>query len=233
MKKNQQTIPDSELSGEVPKPHVPEPEPPALVEKDRKHVENKVIRNDNSGIDEVLIGYSEIRDLPDEPLTDEMELLGHIYEEEAPNAEPQKYQTAVMNSGMGVNLLIYPAIMAGRCSRCGTTRFVDKKNGKRGEVWKIVNRKTGETKHAYRRGDWIEVHAANCPHYRHIDIRCSYCNEGFTGVKDKIGQFTEVIASRILWVFAERNRPNDLVMVCSDFRCKMKFDQAFHINQTL
>lgn len=230
-----QTTKDSEEDF-IPEPKIPESEEisevPVEDTRNRK-VEHKVIHNDNSGTDAVLVGYSEPRDLPDESLVDEAELLGHHYEEEDARAEPQKYQTAVMNSTMGSNLLIYPAVMAGRCAMCGTTRFVDRRNGTKGEVWKVVSRKTGEHHHSYKRGEWVEVHAANCPHYRNVDIRCSYCNEGFTGTKDKKGSFTETIASRILWVFAERNRPNDLIMVCSDFRCKNKFDTQYHINHTL
>lgn len=219
----------------VPESKIPEaePEPAPKAPEPVQEVEHKPIHNDASGTDSVFVRYAEPRDLPDEPLTDEMELLGHQYEEEAPNAEPQRYQTAVMNSSGGSNLLIYPAIMAGRCSRCGSTRFVHKKNGTRGEVWKVINRKTGEFHHTYQRGEWVEVHAANCPHYRNVDVRCSYCNEGFTGTKDKKGSFTEILSGRILWVFAERNRPNDLVMTCSDFRCKSKFDQQYHLNHTL
>lgn len=230
------TVEVDPLAAIPPESHIPEMpvEVPVVSPPiDRKHVPNTVHHNDAGGIDEILVGYSEVRELPDEPLTDEMELLGHQYEEETPSIEPQKYQTAVMNSSMGNTLLIYPAILAGTCSRCGTTRFVDRKNGTRGEVWKIVNRKNGEFKHVYRKGEWIHVSAADCPHYRNVQIRCSYCNEQFTGTRDKKGSFTEILASRILWVFAERIRPNDLIMVCADFRCKSKFDEQYHINQTL
>lgn len=222
------------VESHIPDMPVVPAQPSKAPERDRKNVEHKIIHNDQGGVDEILIGYSEIRDLPDEPLTDEMELLGHAYEAaETPSGELGQYQTEVMNSTMGGNLLIYPAIAAGRCTRCGPTRFVDKKNGTRGEVWKVVNRKNGEFRFVYRKGDWVEIHAANCPHYRKVHIHCSYCGEPFTGTKDQKGSFTETLASRILWVFAERNAPNRLIMVCADFRCKSKFDEQYHLNQKL
>lgn len=214
---------------------LPEPEEQEKKETEpvRKDEIGKVFSTPEGNFIETLIRYAEARDLPDEDLPDIMKLLGAEDIDPEETAEPRKYQTVVNNSTMGTNLIIYPAIPAGRCEICGSTRFVDKKNGSRGEVWRVVNKKTGEYTHSYRRGNWVEMHAANCPHYRHVDIRCAYCNEGFTGQKDNRGSFTEVLASRIIYVFAERTRPNSLIMVCSDMRCKSKFDHEYHLNQTV
>lgn len=218
----------------VPESKLPEPED--IKEKVMSHsAENeigKVVSTPEGNFIETLVGYAEARDLADEDLPDILKLLGQETMDEEQDIEPRKYQTLVNNATMGSNLIIYPAIAAGRCEICGSTRFVDKKNGTRGEVWRVVNKKTGEFVYSYRRGNWVEMTAANCPHYRHVNIRCSYCNEGFTGQKDGKGSFVETMASRIIYVFAQKSAPHDLIMTCSDMRCKGKFDHEYHLNQT-
>lgn len=197
---------------------------------------NRVKHNEQGGMDEILVRFAEPRALEDQPLPDILKLLGQesfSEEEIQAQGEPRMYQTTVQNSTLGNNLIIYPAVSAGRCELCGSTRFVDRRDGTKGEVWKVVNRKNGEFRFVYRRGEWLEVSAATCPHYRHVNVMCSYCGEGFTGSKDKKGAFTETLASRILYVFAEKSRPRDLIMVCSDFNCKLKFDDQYHLNQKL
>lgn len=138
------------------------------------------------------------------------------------------YRTEIISGAGDVNLNWHPTIVCGRCELCGSTRYVG------GEVWKIVNKKNGDVSYRYRGGQWVEVDAAHCPHYRQVKpIACSYCRNEFTGMKDQLGQFTELMGERNIYVCSRPETPNRLVMHCSDFSCKHKFNLQFHINPTI
>lgn len=207
--------------------HVPGGIAPAQVEPKKdpveqpKPVENKVRRTDTT--DELLIGHGG-------PEHEEAVPIPTIII--APPLPAEKmgdtgYSTEVIEGAGNVNLDWHPTIVCGRCEICGSTRYVG------GEVWKVINKKTGDITYRYRGGKWVEIDAAHCKHYRQVHIACSYCRESFTGMKDGLGQFMEVLGDRNVFVVSRPDAPSRLIMVCSDFRCKVKFDTQFHINRTL
>lgn len=174
--------------------------------------------------DEFFMGAGEPEEQPDAPLPDVLALLGAKGTNAIPIVETDGYRTEIIQNAGDINLVWHPTVINGRCELCGATRYVG------GQVWKIIDRKTGEIGYKYRGGHWDEIDAAHCPHYRHVTLRCSYCREEFTGAKDRMQMFSEVLGSRVLFVVSEPGRPKVLIMTCSDFTCKKKFNDQFHIN---
>lgn len=204
-----------------PEPHIPVDTAP-VAPKEPAVDPHKPRRSDS--FDEVFDHLGEPALLPDAALPDVFQLLG-LKENQVPEEEQSGgYRTEMVKGAGDVNLIWHPAIVCGRCDLCGSTRYVG------GEVWKQIERKTGEVKWKYRGGHWVEVSAKNCPHYRNVKIACSYCREEFTGAKDRLNQFSERLGSRNIYVISEPGRPKVLIMVCSDFTCKNKFNDQFNIN---
>lgn len=174
---------------------------------------------------EFLIGHGEVANEEDEDLPNMLVLQGQAEGGDSAVPEPTSgYQTVSIMNAADRNLIWYPGIVCGRCELCGSKRYVG------GDVWKQINRKTGEFVYKYRGGKWVEMDATNCKHYRNVTVECGYCNEQFTAQKDKLGQFSETLGERVVWVVADPSTPKRLVMVCSDFNCKHKFNEQFNIN---
>lgn len=176
--------------------------------------------------DEFLIGHGEPVEEPDTELPDIYVLHG-VKKAPVVPTQTDGYTTQAVLGGAESNLIWYPTIVCGRCELCGSTRYVG------GDVIKQVNRKTGEYRFRYRGGTWVEISAATCKHYRNIAIECSFCREAFTGAKDRLGQFTELLGERVVFVTASPSSPKSLVMVCNDFGCKNKFDEKFNLNDKI
>lgn len=58
-----------------------------------------------------------------------------------------------------------------------------------------------------------------CPHYRGMDLRCSYCPAG----KDP----NEVVYHAKLNVYGHPNDPDQLIVVCNSYDCTRKHQQRF------
>ena len=139
-----------------------------------------------------------------------------------------KYSVEKVVGAGDINFNWHPAIVRGRCESCGSTRYVG------GTVWKVINKKTGDINYVRRGGRYVEIDAAHCKHYRQVrPIACSYCRNEFTGMKDRLGQFTELMGERNIYVCSLPGQPNKLIMHCDDFGCRHKFNEQYHINQTL
>jgi len=62
-----------------------------------------------------------------------------------------------------------------------------------------------------------ESEESGCRHnhnYKGLQIRCSYC--------PRDADMRAVVKSRTLYVFEHPDKPNVLIMVCNDFRCRQK-----------
>lgn len=108
-----------------------------------------------------------------------------------------------------------PAIICGVCEHCGSSEYVG------GEVKKVTNGQ-GELEHRYAGGHWEERDATMCKHYSGLDIRCTYCQEKFTGLKTRLGKFAEILATRIVYVMSFVDQPKKVIMYCDSFECKEK-----------
>lgn len=62
-----------------------------------------------------------------------------------------------------------------------------------------------------------------CPHYRGLQLRCSYCDEA----KDP----DEVAYRSVLNVHGHPDDPNKLVVVCDSFTCSEKHLQRFDVSR--
>lgn len=62
-----------------------------------------------------------------------------------------------------------------------------------------------------------------CPHFRGLQLQCSYCPEHKNP--------DEVIRSNILNIHAHPDNPDKLVVVCKSFDCSEKHIQRFKINR--
>lgn len=112
-----------------------------------------------------------------------------------------------------------PAVICGVCEACGSSRFT-------GKVVKSLD-KNGETVYKYVGGKWETINATNCPHYgglyKHgMAIRCMGCNEVFTGARNRLAQFSEVLATREVVVLSLDSRPKTLIMYCDQSECISK-----------
>lgn len=117
-------------------------------------------------------------------------------------------------------IFFHPACICGRCEACGTTRYEG------GSVKKTIL-KNGEINHQYVGGQWQECDATNCKHYkplydRGMAIQCMYCKERFTGLRNSLGQFAELLATRIVYICSSEREPKKLMMYCDGFECKQK-----------
>ncbi len=114
-----------------------------------------------------------------------------------------------------------PAIICGYCEFCGTTKYVG------GEVRATMDKHFGVPAYSLVEGKWVEIPANECPHYKSLyekgqRIRCSYCGESFTGLKNALGKFMEILATRIVYVFSFASEPKKLIMYCDSFECREK-----------
>lgn len=115
----------------------------------------------------------------------------------------------------------HPAIICGYCEWCGTTKYVG------GEVRVTIDKHFNVPAHSLTGGKWVEIPACECPHYKRLydkgqRIRCSYCNESFTGLKNTLGKFMEILATRIVYVMSFASEPKKLIMYCDSFECREK-----------
>jgi len=58
-----------------------------------------------------------------------------------------------------------------------------------------------------------------CPHYRGLNLRCSYCDE----TKDP----EEIIGHAVLNVYEHPDNPDKLVVVCDSYTCTQKHEARF------
>jgi hypothetical protein len=58
-----------------------------------------------------------------------------------------------------------------------------------------------------------------CPHYRGMDLRCSYCPAG----KDS----SEVVSHAKLNIYGKPGSPDELIVVCNSYDCTRKHQQRF------
>jgi len=127
----------------------------------------------------------------------------------------------IMTEGSMRSHFFRPAVICGCCEACGTAKYVG------GEVEAKVDKSTGEIAHTLKGGHWETIDATKCPHYKPLydkgqTIRCSYCAEQFTGTRNSLGQFMDIIASRIVYVMSFADEPNKLIMYCDSFDCREK-----------
>lgn len=108
-----------------------------------------------------------------------------------------------------------PAIICGICEHCGSSEYVG------GGVTKSTN-KQGELEHHYSGGKWEARDATLCKHYKNLQIKCTYCNEQFTGLKSRLGKFAEILATRLVYVMSFTDSANKVIMYCDSFECKEK-----------
>lgn len=109
-----------------------------------------------------------------------------------------------------------PAIICGVCEACGSTRWT-------GKVLKSLD-KHGHTVYKYVGGKWETINATVCPHYgglykNGMAVRCMGCNEVFTGARNRLGQFAEVLATREVIVLSLDSKPKTLIMFCDQSEC--------------
>lgn len=114
-----------------------------------------------------------------------------------------------------------PAVICGACEHCGTARYIG------GKVVQKVDKNTGDIEHRLVDGHWETLDATKCPHYKPLydkglTIRCSYCQEQFTAARNSLGQFQELLGSRIVYIMSFTNEPNKLIMYCDSFECRQK-----------
>lgn len=132
---------------------------------------------------------------------------------------PEVYTEQNVDSGVRSHFF-RPAIICGVCESCGSNHYEG------GGVTKTVN-KQGEIAYHLNGGQWNEMDASKCKHYKPLydkgsNISCTYCGERFTGLKNRLGKFSEILASRIVYVMSFSEEPNKLIMYCDSFECKEK-----------
>lgn len=125
-----------------------------------------------------------------------------------------------------------PAVICGICEACGSSHYLG------GEVVKKPNPEgLNGVQHSLKGGRWENIDATICPHYKSIyehgqSIKCSYCNEEFTGLKNTLGKFKELLASRIVYVMSFTSEPNKLIMYCDSFECREKHIKRMRSNNS-
>lgn len=114
-----------------------------------------------------------------------------------------------------------PSVICGICEACGSAEYIG------GEMKKTIDKSTGQTMHTPTGGQWHNMDATRCPHYKPIydkgqAIQCAGCAERFTGAKNSLGKFSEILASRLIFVFSFTKEPRRLIMFCDSFECSRK-----------
>lgn len=114
-----------------------------------------------------------------------------------------------------------PAVICGICEACGSAHYEG------GEMKKVTDKASGQIGYVPTGGKWEVWDATMCPHYKPLyeqgrSLQCSGCGEKFTGSKNGIGKFAEVLGHRTLYVFSFVNDKNRLIMYCDNWECTNK-----------
>lgn len=62
-----------------------------------------------------------------------------------------------------------------------------------------------------------------CPHYKGMNLRCSFCKES--------ADHDDVVRMSAMLVKEDPYRPGTLVTLCGSFECTRKFKQKYHITE--
>lgn len=116
----------------------------------------------------------------------------------------------------------HPCVICGVCEACGSSEYVNGTVNK-----KASNEGLNGVAYSLSGGQWRPLDATTCPHYKSLyergqTIKCSYCSEQFTGLKNTLGKFKELLASRIVYVMSFADQPKKLIMYCDSFECREK-----------
>lgn len=68
-----------------------------------------------------------------------------------------------------------------------------------------------------------EVQYKLCPHFRGLELRCSYCDENKNP--------EEIVGHSILNIHSHPDNPDSLVVVCDSYRCSEKHLARFSLNR--
>jgi hypothetical protein len=141
-------------------------------------------------------------------------------EVDVPNMDlSEGFDLSVSRAPQKKSFFFYPAVICGRCEKCGTAKYVG------GKTTRSIDKSSGQVKYRQSGGQWQEITACNCPHYKGLydkgdKIQCHYCGETFTGLKSSSGQFAEKLGSRAVYVGAFSDNPKSLIMYCDAFDCR-------------
>lgn len=144
-----------------------------------------------------------------------------VLDEDVQDMDVNAIDNSITQEGTFKPHFFRPAIICGVCEACGSSKYT-------GEM-KIIgtDKQTGQPIYNPKGGIWERCDATNCPHYKNLfanggGINCSGCGERFSGARNSLGQFSEILASRLVHVFSFTAERNKAIMYCDSLECNKK-----------